>query len=48
LAAVSIYFILETSLALQWLRLYAPNAGVTGWIPGWGTKIPHAAGHGQK
>ena len=30
------------------LRLYAPNAGVTGWIAGWGTKIPHATGHGQK
>ena len=31
------------SLAVQWLRLCAPNAGGTGLIPGWGTKIPHAA-----
>ena len=21
------------------------NAGDTGWIPGWGTKIPHATGN---
>ena len=32
-----------TSLAVQWLRLCAPNAGGTGSIPGRGTKIPHAA-----
>ena len=31
-----------TSLAVQWLRLHAPNAGGTGSIPGRGTKIPHA------
>ena len=31
-----------TSLAVQWLRLPAPNVGYTGFIPGWGTKIPHA------
>ena len=24
------------------------DAGDTGLIPGWGTKIPHAAWHGQK
>ena len=24
------------------------NAGDTGWIPGQGTKIPQAAGHGRK
>ena len=28
---------------VQWLRLHAPNAGGTGSIPAWGTKIfmPH-------
>ena len=31
------------SLAVQWLRLHTPNAGDTGSILGWGTKIPHAA-----
>ena len=31
-----------TSLAVQWLRLYASNAGGVGSIPGQGTKIPHA------
>lgn len=30
-----------TSLAVQWLRLCAPNAGDMGSIPGWRTKIPH-------
>ena len=34
-----------TSLVVQWLRLYASNAGGAGSIPGWGTKIPHATGH---
>ena len=34
--------ILGTSLAVQWLRLRAPNAGGVGLIPGRGTKIPHA------
>ena len=24
------------------------KAGVAGWIPGWGTKIPRALGYGQK
>ena len=37
-----------TSLEVQWLRLHASNAGGTCSIPGWGTKIPHAAWHGQK
>ena len=37
-----------TSLAAQWLRLHAPNAGSTRSIPGGGTKIPHAAQRGQK
>ena len=33
---------------VQWLRLHPANAGVPGWIPAWGTKIPHAVQHGQK
>ena len=37
-----------TSLAVQWLRLHASNAGGTGSIPGQGTKIPHAAWQGQR
>ncbi|XP_033257416.1 uncharacterized protein C19orf44 homolog isoform X2 [Orcinus orca] len=37
-----------TSLAVQWLRLCASNAGGVGSIPGWGTKIPHAARCGQE
>ena len=32
-----------TSLAAQWLRLQAPNAGDPCSIPGQETKIPHAA-----
>ena len=33
-----------TSLVAQWLRLRAPNAGVLGLIPGWGTRShAHAA-----
>ena len=35
-------------LAVQWLRLHASNAGGTGLIPGWVTKIPHATWHSQK
>ena len=31
---------IETSLAVQWLRFHASNAGVPGLIPGQGTKIP--------
>ena len=37
---------LGTSLAVQWLKLTLP-AGVS-VIPGWATKIPHAAQRGQK
>ena len=37
-----------TSLVVQWLRLCTYNAGCTGSVPDWGTKIPHASGHGQK
>ena len=40
--------ILGTSLAVQWLRLQAPNAGGMGLLPGWGTKISQAAEHGLK
>ena len=31
-----------TSLVVQCLRLHAPNAGVSGSIPGPGSKTPHA------
>ena len=34
---------LGTSLAVQWLRLCTSSAAGAGSIPGWGTKIPHAA-----
>ena len=37
-----------TSLAVQWLRLCAPNAESTGSISGRGSKILHAARHSQK
>ena len=36
------------SLGIQWLRLQASNARGLGSIPDWGTRIPHAAGPGQK
>ena len=32
----------------QWLRLCSPTAEGAGFIPGWGTEIPHAAWHGQE
>jgi len=32
----------------QQLRLHVSTAGDTSLIPGQGTKIPHAAWHGQK
>ena len=32
-----------TSLAVQWLRLQASDAGGGGSIPGGGTNIPHTA-----
>ena len=38
----------ETSLVVQWLRLWASNPGAVGSIPGQGTKIPQAAWGGQK
>ena len=36
-------FFMEASLAAQWLRLHAPNAGGPGSIPGQGTRshMPH-------
>ena len=37
-----------TSLAVQWLTLHVSNAGDVGLIPGWRTKMPHAARCGQK
>ena len=37
-----------TSLAVQWLALCASNAGGVGSIPGWGTRIPHAARGSKK
>ena len=40
--------LLGTSLVVQGLRLHASNAGVMGSIPGQGTKILHAEGHGHK
>ena len=35
------YFILGTSLAVQRIRLQAPNAGGPGSIPGQANKLPH-------
>ena len=35
--------IFGVSLAVQWLRLHASNAGGTVSFPGWGTKTPHVA-----
>ena len=37
-----------TSLVVQWFRLCTPNAGAVGLIPGWRTKMPHAAWWGEK
>ena len=37
-----------TSLAVQWLRLHASNAGGAGSIPSQGTKITHTAWSGPK
>ena len=38
----------RTSRTIQWLRLQIPNAGYTGLIPAWGTKILHPAWRSQK
>ena len=37
---------LETSLAVQWLRIHASTAGGMSLIPGWGIKVPHVTQHG--
>ena len=39
---------MRTSLAVQWLRLYVPNATGAGLTPGQGIRILRAAQHGQK
>ena len=39
---------LGTSLAVQWLKLHASNAGGAGSIPDWWTKIPHAVRRSQE
>ena len=36
------------SQVVQWLGFQASTAEVTGFIPGWGTKIPHTTWHSQK
>ena len=36
------------SQAVQWLKLHTPKAGSMGSIPGWGTKILHAAQRSKK
>ena len=41
-------FRLRTSLVVQWLRHCTPDARDTGLIPAQGTRIPHAAQHGEK
>ena len=35
-------------MEVQWLRLLTPNAGGTGSIPSWETKIPCGAGVAKK
>ena len=37
-----------TSMVVQWLRICAANAGLTGSIPGRGPRIPHAVWCSQK
>ena len=46
-AAVKMIWV-ETSLGIQWLRLYAPNAGGMGSIPSWRNKILHATQMAKK
>ena len=41
-------FWVEASLVIQWLRLYAPNAGGMGSILGWKNKIMQATQGSQK
>ena len=40
--------VVGTSLAVQWLRLWASTVGGTGSTPGQGTKIPFATWCSQK
>ena len=37
-----------TYLVVQWLKFHTANVGGKGLLPGWGTKIPQSAWHGQK
>ena len=39
---------LGMSWAIPWLRLHTSNAGSSGSVPDWGTKILHASWHCQK
>ena len=39
---------METSLAFQWLRVHAANAGAVGLILGQGTKISHVVWYSPK
>ena len=48
LASMQSQWVRGTSLAVQWLRHGAPNTEGTVLVPGWGTKILHAALCGQK
>ena len=51
LSACSLFLsfeILGTYLVIQWLGLWASTAKCSCLIPGWRTKIPHAAWHHQK
>ena len=38
---------IESSLVVQWLRLWAPKAGALGLTTDWGTKIPHTTQYGR-
>ena len=46
-AAVKMIWV-ETSLVIQWLRLYTPKAGGMGSIPSWRNKILHATQMAKK
>lgn len=49
--AIRIFCAWDLSGVPSWcsrLRLWAPNARGTSWIPGWGTEILHATSCGQK
>ena len=40
--------LLGNSVVVQWIGLGALTARGPGLIPGWGTKVPHAAWRSQK